>query len=234
MPIKPSGPLSFQEIAEEFNAQNPIDMGQFYRGGQYVPNIPQNQNVPTSGPISFYDMYNATNSTDIVIEAPFLSGSTKAYFDPRSSNFLPGGPLPEDEVWVVLNNNGSEESAFFAYSDPYVLCICDNIPDATPIDQTAVWNRLVSIDVMGTNKNVLANYTKAQLVTYTNSLGDKAFYIPMQSLGLIIQEIQDEQTFYKPASPAWGYNGGPCPLTDSNVNTFNPQGYLYLRWHFSP
>lgn len=62
MPIKPSGPLSFTEIAAEFGAGKPFALSQFYRGGQYVPNSPANQRVPTSGSIGFSNMYGATKS----------------------------------------------------------------------------------------------------------------------------------------------------------------------------
>jgi hypothetical protein len=59
MAIKPSGPLSFTEIAAEFSAAKPYSLSQFYRGGQYVPNSPSNNKVPTTGAIKFSDFYGA-------------------------------------------------------------------------------------------------------------------------------------------------------------------------------
>ena len=67
MPIKPSGQLSFTDIANEFGATRPNRLSQFYRGGQYVADVTVNNKVPKSGVIAFSNMYGATRVYQLII-----------------------------------------------------------------------------------------------------------------------------------------------------------------------
>jgi hypothetical protein len=57
MAIKISGPLSISDLAAEF--LGPYNLGSYYRGGSYVPDVAANANVPTSGPIRLGGFYGA-------------------------------------------------------------------------------------------------------------------------------------------------------------------------------
>lgn len=70
MSIKPSGPLSFTEIAAEFGATKPLSLSKFYRGGALVPNSPNNQKIATGGSISFGQFYGAAKTYVLDIRGP--------------------------------------------------------------------------------------------------------------------------------------------------------------------
>lgn len=59
MPLQGSGPISFEQIRAEFSGTNPVGLASYYRGGGRVPNIPANNNIPTSGPIGVTSFYGA-------------------------------------------------------------------------------------------------------------------------------------------------------------------------------
>ena len=48
MPIPSSGPLSFSRIRNEFNANDPVSISQYYRGQGLVPDAPSNVLIPSS------------------------------------------------------------------------------------------------------------------------------------------------------------------------------------------
>lgn len=53
MALQTTGPISFSQIQDEFGGDNPISLGEYYRGGGFVPNGPtQNANISTAGAIS--------------------------------------------------------------------------------------------------------------------------------------------------------------------------------------
>jgi hypothetical protein len=61
MPLQSSGAISLLNIFQEFGGPSQIRLGDYYRGGSYVPDIPTNINIPTSGTISFSNFYSATS-----------------------------------------------------------------------------------------------------------------------------------------------------------------------------
>lgn len=61
MPLPNSGPISLQDIQNEFGGSNPIGLSEYYRGGQYVPVTPSTINIPVAGPIDLGDFYGASN-----------------------------------------------------------------------------------------------------------------------------------------------------------------------------
>lgn len=98
MAIKPSGPLAINEIGAEFKAGAPFSLSQFYRGGQYVPNSPATQNIPTAGAISFSQFYGASDSYYF----EFDSGANVNLFDQFAARFGNPGGLA---VTVVIKLN---------------------------------------------------------------------------------------------------------------------------------
>lgn len=65
MALPTSPPISLNQIKEEFGATGSRSLTEFYRGGAFVPNIPQNSNIPTSGAISLLDFLGAANYVPI-------------------------------------------------------------------------------------------------------------------------------------------------------------------------
>lgn len=68
MAIKTSGPISIQDIVNEFGGNTPHSLNEYYRGGGLVPDVSLNNNVPTSGTISLEDFYGATNATFVTYQ----------------------------------------------------------------------------------------------------------------------------------------------------------------------
>lgn len=58
MTLPASGPMSLAMVQGEFFGSAPISLSEYYRGGPYTTNIPENYSVPTSGPISLGQFYN--------------------------------------------------------------------------------------------------------------------------------------------------------------------------------
>lgn len=57
MTLPSSGPLSMNQIRNEFNFGGSSNIQSYYRGGVYVPNTPANAAIPTSGAITFSNFY---------------------------------------------------------------------------------------------------------------------------------------------------------------------------------
>lgn len=68
MAIKTSGPISIQDIVNEFGGTAPHSLNEYYKGGTYVPVAPQNANVPTQGAISLENFYGASKIIYITYE----------------------------------------------------------------------------------------------------------------------------------------------------------------------
>lgn len=60
MTLQTTGAISISDLKNEFGGPN--DLGEYYRGGSYVPNIGQNGSIPTSGSISLSQFYGATGA----------------------------------------------------------------------------------------------------------------------------------------------------------------------------
>jgi hypothetical protein len=57
MTLQASGTITLAQIQAEFGGANPIYLGEYYRGGAYVPNTTLNLAVPTNGAIDLADFY---------------------------------------------------------------------------------------------------------------------------------------------------------------------------------
>jgi hypothetical protein len=60
MTLPSSGPLSLTQIQTEFGGPTPIQLGNYYRGGAYVPNTNTNASDPTTGAIGITSFYGAS------------------------------------------------------------------------------------------------------------------------------------------------------------------------------
>lgn len=93
MTLQSSGQISIYDIKAEFNGTS-NKLRDYYRGGAFVPDIPQNANIPTSGAISLFDFYGATNTPPL---AYTYSG------DPTPTIYQEGNPTyPETATTSTL------------------------------------------------------------------------------------------------------------------------------------
>ncbi|WHI51672.1 hypothetical protein P3339_02245 [Microbulbifer sp. MLAF003] len=69
-----SGQASSANLQSVFGQSGAGNTSQFYRGGSFVPNISQNNNIPTSGAADSADFYSATDY--VAMGTPSLSGTT--------------------------------------------------------------------------------------------------------------------------------------------------------------
>lgn len=68
MTLPTSPPLALTQVLAEFGAPAGTPLSAMVRGGAYVPNIPQNSNVPTAPPIELLDFLGAANTPPVRIE----------------------------------------------------------------------------------------------------------------------------------------------------------------------
>lgn len=109
MALPTSPPISLRQISDEFNAWGIVSITDFYRGGGYVPNIPQNSGIPTSGAISLLDFLGATNTVPLSGNLSQLHGE---YVNPTM-------PLPIPAFRTVTANpraNPTGGSGSYSYS----------------------------------------------------------------------------------------------------------------------
>lgn len=95
MTLPVSGPMSLALIQSEFFGSAPISLSEYYRGGPYTTNIPQNNSVPTSGTISLGQFYGTRR------------------FVPGSQTFTSNGTftVPPGVTTIYLNGAGGGAGA---------------------------------------------------------------------------------------------------------------------------
>jgi hypothetical protein len=103
MPIKISGPISMQDIVNEFGGDAPHNLDEYYRGGSRVPNANINVNVPSTGAIAVGDFYGASKVIYFTIEM-FGGGGAggNGYEDGGDPNTRPGDGQP---TGILLKSN---------------------------------------------------------------------------------------------------------------------------------
>jgi len=92
MALPSSGTLTIADIAGEFGGSAPHALSEYYRGGSLVPNVSQNNGVPTSGAISISDFYGATNYVPLSIlgSTTWVTGNTSSTTSSQSVS-IPAG-----------------------------------------------------------------------------------------------------------------------------------------------
>lgn len=80
MTLPTSLPLSLGQVYTEFGAPAGTPLGSFLRGGAYVPNVSQNNNVPTALPISLGQLLGATKSVPLAasVSPTTVSGNVQS------------------------------------------------------------------------------------------------------------------------------------------------------------
>lgn len=110
MALPTSGSLRWSQVCAEFGVPVSTRISQMHRGGGIVPNIPANNNIPTSGPINFPDaFYGAANQAPFSISAAPATGTVFAF-----------EPAPISEVVVagttVVFNGGTGAGQTVTYT----------------------------------------------------------------------------------------------------------------------
>lgn len=83
-----TGTIAMSDINDHFAGTGvgvPHNLGSYYRGGTYVPNIGTNSGIPTSGAIAFSDFYGSATLFSFVVDPSFKS-STNSQPPPGSTN----------------------------------------------------------------------------------------------------------------------------------------------------
>ncbi|MGF1863499.1 hypothetical protein [Photobacterium profundum] len=80
MTIKTAGTISIQDIVNEFGGNVPHSLTEYYRGAGRVPDIPQNNKIPTSGDISITDFYGSVNEMVITVTTGGLKDSFGSFW----------------------------------------------------------------------------------------------------------------------------------------------------------
>lgn len=101
MALPAAPPISLLQIYTEFGAPVGTPLSQMLRGGQWVPNTPQNANIPTSLPISILDFIGA--SGEAIFMPPALNVTANAPSGPQTAElrFYSNG-----ELWALNTANG--------------------------------------------------------------------------------------------------------------------------------
>ena len=101
MTLPSSGPLSIEDIANEFGGTAPHSLSEYYRGGDFVPDSSLTQSIPTSGSISVSDFYDTTNYTTLEIlgQVNWLQDSTSNTSSSQSVT------IPEGTKSVIFMGN---------------------------------------------------------------------------------------------------------------------------------
>lgn len=115
MPLQETGPISIQDIANEFGGSTPHSLSEYYAGGANVPGGTEGINgpIPSSGTTSLNDFFGASLSLEgfsfLSEEVPGLIGvHTMSIGPPRFGTWL--SPLPEIIVGTAVDGNGVRDT----------------------------------------------------------------------------------------------------------------------------
>jgi len=86
LPVAPD-PISLGDLQTNFGGTSPASLNEYYRGGTFVANIPENNNVPTSGRISLEDFYGAVTKITVVNNADIRNVSMQTAFTIGGINY---------------------------------------------------------------------------------------------------------------------------------------------------
>lgn len=124
LPLNSSPPLNLSTIGEYFGDTAPYTLTDYYRGGAYVPDVPDNSGVPTSGAISVLDFLGATRIT-VQLTTTFVGvnamSPTDASVTYRVANDgtvkeIDNGGTTTHETWILDGAVGDYEVRFSSLS----------------------------------------------------------------------------------------------------------------------
>lgn len=95
MAVKTSGPISVQDLVDEFGGSVPHSFNEYYRGGGLVPATPnsgRNNNVPTTGEIQLTDFYSSSKTVVVTYDIIGAGGAGgRGFADGNGSGRSPSG-----------------------------------------------------------------------------------------------------------------------------------------------
>ena len=83
-----AGPLSLQDVEDEFGGGGSKSLSEYYRNGIYVPDYAENTSVPESGEISLNDFYGTRSKLDTILDP----GQAGSYYGFSTGWFQSPGP----------------------------------------------------------------------------------------------------------------------------------------------
>jgi len=135
MALQTSGAISLLDLKNEFGGSNPVRLSDYYRGGSIVPDIFNNQDVPTSGTIKISDFYGASAVTTETLSVSPGSNSVPSnattYTVQVTSNtswtyssnvsWLPSNPSQQNgnvnvSINVASNNSSSSRNGVITFT----------------------------------------------------------------------------------------------------------------------
>lgn len=106
MPMQTTGAISLQDLGIFFGRGGTRSLSMFYRGGDFVPDIPANSGIPTSGTIALSDFYGsvAQRTVSLTPSSQSANGTTSSHtFDLVTLTVSGGIPLSIDWSFEVLS-----------------------------------------------------------------------------------------------------------------------------------
>lgn len=163
MTLPTSGPISLQDIANEFGGSHPLALSNYYAGGPFVPSGTTGTNgpVPTSGPLNLANFYGTQNY------GPFTAASAGA----AGSSSNGGGPpvtvhVVQDETCDPIHvASGGPTSGSFSYA-----WTADSVDSGVTLSNLTTSSPHAHFDfTVGAQQSVIAQATMHCLMTDTVS-----------------------------------------------------------------
>ncbi len=172
MTLPSSGPISLQDIANEFGGSHPLSMSNYYAGGPHVPSGATGTNgpVPTSGPLTLTNFYGTTATTPISVAAADAVNGDSAFADSATvtastSAVVTGGVSPFAYLWAYVSGSTSISVNSATTQTPIFSAFITAGPQQTNT-VSAVWNVRVTDSQSNTN-NVNINVS----LSFSNEKG---------------------------------------------------------------
>ena len=125
MAIPGSGPLTFPDIQTEYGGSNPISLGEYYRGGTYVPDSATTSTIASSGALAMSGFYGTSNTQYFTIISNQTNLNLRSYVDGLGYNGLANVVVTiNGGVWVYATTTSSP--ALTTGNFPRTLTIINN------------------------------------------------------------------------------------------------------------
>ena len=122
MTLQSSGPITFADIQTEFGGSNPIEFGEYYSGGAYVPPFTYGFGafpVPSSGTLNIADFYGTTKNVTIYL--PGISTLIQATTASPSVAHAEFNINPNGKAYAVTslyNSSNTTSTELFQWCSP--------------------------------------------------------------------------------------------------------------------
>ena len=172
MTLQTSGNITFADIQTEFGGSNPIEFGEYYSGGAYVPPFTYGTGafpVPSSGTLNIADFYGT--SKNVTISLPGITTTISAITDgPPSVAYAEFNINPNGKAYAVISgatSNTTSSSEIIQWCTPTQAAPGFEVKVSgvfgTPLSGSAVdtWLPLTSIRAWSITDNSFAALTSS-------------------------------------------------------------------------